>query len=88
MPWTGILYRDKVFYVMTEFGQGQGISCRNRDFLCRDKISWSGVTRKYFMSRQSLVKTKSFYVLTKYFYVATELAKVKRSYVATEFGLG
>ena len=33
------------------------------------------------MSRQSLVKTKSFYV-------ATELAKVKRIYVATEFGLG
>ena len=30
-----------------------------------------------FMSRQSLVKTKSFYV-------ATELAKVKRNYVVTE----
>ena len=40
------------------------------------------------MSRQSLVKTKSFYVLTKYFYVATELAKVKRIYVAIDFGLG
>ena len=31
-----------------------------------------------FMSRESLVKTKSFYV-------ATELAKVKRIYVATEY---
>ena len=47
------------------------------------------------MSRQSLVKTKSFYIATKYFYVVTELAKVKRIYVAigyfcvvTAFGLG
>ena len=32
-----------------------------------------------FMLRQSLVKTKSFYV-------ATELAKVKRNYVTAEFG--
>ena len=36
------------------------------------------------MSRQSLVKTKSFYVATKYFYVMIELAKVKRNYVMTE----
>ena len=47
------------------------------------------------MPRQSLVKTKSFYVATKYFYVEIELGKVKRNYVvteyfcvATEFGLG
>ena len=46
-------------------------------------------------SRQSLVKTRSFYVATKYFYVAIELAKVKGNYVstecfcvATEFGQG
>ena len=38
--------------------------------LCRDKV--------FFMSRQSLVKTKSFYV-------TIELAKVKRIYVVTEY---
>ena len=74
-PWTGILCCNKVFYVATEFGQGQGISCRNREFLCHDRVSWSGVATKYFMSQQSLVKTKSFLI-------ATELAKVKRFYVA------
>ena len=36
------------------------------------------------LSRQSLVKTKSFLVATEYFYVATKLAKVKRFYVARE----
>ena len=48
------------------------------------------------MTRQSLVRTNSFYVVIKYFYVATALAKVKRIYVtieffffvATKFGLG
>ena len=46
-----------------------------RDFMLRKSV---------FLSRQSLVKTKSFYVVKKYFYVATELAKVKRILVATE----
>ena len=40
-----------------------------------------------FVSRQSLVKTKSFYVAKKYFDVTTELEKVKRIYVTAEFGL-
>ena len=47
------------------------------------------------MSRQSLVKTKSFDVATKYFYLMIELAKVKIIYVSikyfcvtTEFVLG
>ena len=37
------------------------------------------------MTRQSLVRTKSFYVVIKYFYVATALAKVKRIYVTIEY---
>ena len=39
---------------------------------------------EYFMSQQSLDKTKGFLVAKKYCYVAIELAKVKRFYVATE----
>ena len=52
--------------------------------LCRDRVSWSGVMTEYFMSRQSLVKTKGFLIAIEYFHVATELAKVKRFYVAIE----
>ena len=27
------------FYVATKLGQGQGISCHDREFLCRDRVS-------------------------------------------------
>ena len=64
----GFYVTTECFYVVIESGQGQGISCHDRESL----------------SRQILVKTKSFLVGTKYLYVATELAKVERFYVAIE----
>ena len=30
--------RDKVFYVAIEFGQEQDFSCRDKVFLCRDRV--------------------------------------------------
>ena len=53
----------KCFCVTTDFGQDQGISCHDREFLCRDRVSWSGVATKYFMLRQSILcYDKVFYV--------------------------
>ena len=60
----GFYVTTECFYVVTEFDQGQGILCRDREFLCRTRISWSGVATKYFMSLHGLVKTKRFYVAT------------------------
>ena len=34
------------FYVATKLGQGQGISCHDKEFLCRYRVSWSGVATK------------------------------------------
>ena len=45
------LVKAKGFHVATEF-------------LCRDRVSWSGVVIEYFMSQQSLVKTEGFLVTT------------------------
>ena len=39
------------FYVAIELGQGPGISCRDREFVCRDRVSWSGVTTEYTLHR-------------------------------------
>ena len=55
---------EQGFYFTTELSQGQGISCRDREFLCCDRVSWNGVAIEYFMSRQSLVKIKGFFVMT------------------------
>ena len=63
----------------------QRFPCHNLD--SHDKKSGVAIgfaLGEVFMSRQSLIKTKSFYVVIKYFYVTTELTKVKRIYVATK----
>ena len=47
----GFYVTTECFYVTTEFGQGQGILCHDRVFLCRDRVlSWL----RDFMSRQSI----------------------------------
>ena len=62
----------------------QRCPCRDHDgHDKRPSVATSLAFGRDFMPRQSLLKTKSFYVTTKYFYVATELAKVKRIYVVT-----
>ena len=63
----------------------QRFPCHDRDgHDKRSGVATGLALGRDFMSRQSLVKTQSFYVATKYFYFATELAKVKRIYVAIE----
>ena len=46
----------KGFYVVIEFGQGQGILCRDREFLCCKSVSWSDVVTEPsgVVSRQSI----------------------------------
>ena len=39
------------FYVAIKLGQGQGISCRDREFVCHDRVSWSDVAIEYNLRR-------------------------------------
>ena len=55
-PWTEILCRNIVFYVATKFDQGQGISWRNKEFLCRYKVSWSGVATEFGQGQENLCR--------------------------------
>ena len=80
------------------FGFGKGFSVTIEHFRWRHslvKAKGFCVTTEYFcvatefgLGQGFYIATKCFYVATKYFYVATELAKVKRIYIAIEFGLG
>ena len=38
----GFYVETKCFYVMTEFGQYQEISCHDKVFICRNKVGQSG----------------------------------------------
>ena len=82
-----LLCRDRGFHVATEKATTRGQvlhpSCCNRFGL--GKVF--SVATEHFRSRQSLVRAKSFYVVTKYFCVSIEFDLGWGFYVSIEFKL-
>ena len=48
------LCRDRVFYVATEFGQDQRVSCREKTLLGRDRVGLA----MSFLSRQNVFMSR------------------------------
>ena len=87
-----LLYRDivlpchdSVFCFSVVTMSRQRFPCRDRDgHNKRSGVAISLALGRDFMSRQSVFMSRQSLVKTKSFYVATELAKVKRIYVSTK----